>query len=112
MSVAVIHNDSIRRRHMEHRFDEMPLIIGGHRVGMFDGRATIRTDGKYPVVEDFVVLDSQGRHIRFADHSICQLFHTAILAYFAVQIDEEIDERSRANPEHRYYGRLLETEMR
>lgn len=94
-------------------FEEMPLIIGGHRLGMFNGRCEIRVDGRYPVVESFSIEDDKGRHVKFADIETHRLFEASILAHFADEIEDarrELDERDdRPDP---YYGRLHSTELR
>lgn len=94
-------------------FEEMPLLINCHRVGMFNGRCVIRVDGRYPVVEFFTVEDDQGRHVSFSDMPTHRLFEASILAHFADEIEDarrELDEQDdRPDP---YYGRLHSAELR
>ena len=94
-------------------FEEMPLIIGGHRIGRFDGRCEIRVDGRYPVVESFSIEDDKGRLVQFNDHATHRLFEASILAHFAEEIDDarrELDEQD--DPPDQHYGRLLSAELR
>lgn len=94
-------------------FEEMPLIIGGHRLGMFNGRCVIRVDGRYPVVESFSIEDDMGRLVSFADLPTHRLFEASILAHFSEAIDDarsELDEQD--DPPDRSYGRLHASELR
>lgn len=94
-------------------FEEMPLIIGGHRLGMFNGRCEIRVDGRYPVVESFSIEDDKGRHVKFADIETHRLFEASILAHFENDIEFarcELD--AWDDPSEQGYGRLHENELR
>lgn len=95
------------------KFEEMPLLIGGHRVGLFNGRCEIRVDGRYPVVESFAIEDDQGRLVPFSDHATHRLFEASILAHFAEAIDDArrgLDDQD--DPPDQHYGRLLSAELR
>lgn len=94
-------------------FEEMPLLINCHRVGMFNGRCVIRVDGRYPVVEFFTVEDDQGRHVSFSDMPTHRLFEASILAHFSEAIDDarrELDDQD--DPPDASYGRLHASELR
>ena len=94
-------------------FEEMPLLIGGHSVGMFDGRCIIRIDGTYPIVEWFAVQDTLGRMVSFADLPTHQMFASAIIAHFEREIADarrELDEQD--DPPEYSYGRLHPAEIR
>lgn len=98
---------------LKRTFEEMPLIIRGHRLGMFNGRCTIRVDGRYPVVESFAIEDDQGRLVSFADMPTHRLFEASILAHFSEAIDDarrELDDID--DPPDASYGRLYESELR
>ena len=94
-------------------FEEMPLLIGGHRVGMFNGKCEIRVDGRYPVVQSFTVEDDKGRHVKFADMPTHRMFEAAIIAHFEREIADarrELDEQD--DPPEYSYGRLHPAEIR
>lgn len=94
-------------------FEEMPLLINSHRVGMFNGKCVIRVDGRYPVVEFFTVEDDKGRHVSFSDMPTHRLFEAAILAHFEADIADarrELDDQDDLPDAS--YGRLHASELR
>ncbi len=94
------------------KFEEMPLLIGGHRVGMFDGKCTIRVDGRYPVVESFTIEDDKGRPVKFSDLPTHRLFEAAILAHFEADIEDARRElNDQDDPPDHSYGRLHPAQM-
>ena len=93
-------------------FEEMPLLFGGHKCGMFYGRCTIRVDGRYPVVEAFEVQDDLGRMVKFTDLPTHRMFEAAILAHFEREIAEAREDLDRQDdPPDPSYGRLHTAEM-